>query len=218
MRTLSHSEAKAFYDWFGAGQDSQAIYEDVAVDDLVAHADFAGAHSVIEFGCGTGRFADRLLQNRLPADCRYLGLDVSGTMVRIARGRLRPWGERVAVEQTSGAMAIAAGDAAADRFVACYVLDLLSEPDIHELLAEARRVLRPGGLLCIVSSTTGTRLSAKLVGAAWRALYALSPKLVGGCRPLAVKDFLAEASWTLPYRNVVTRFGVSSEIVVAAAR
>jgi len=35
MRTLSHQQAKAFYDRFGAKQDSQAFYEDRAVQELV---------------------------------------------------------------------------------------------------------------------------------------------------------------------------------------
>lgn len=217
MRTLSHSEARAFYDWFGARQDSQRIYEDAALADLIAHADFANAHAIIEFGCGTGRFAERLLSDYLPADCAYRALDASETMVRLARSRLMRWNERVTVEQTSGAMAIGARDASADRFVACYVLDLLSERDIRDLLAEAHRIVGPEGLLCSVCSTSGTQRSAQLVGGAWRALFALNPKLVGGCRPVAVRDFLGEADWTLRYRNVVTRFGISSEIVVAAA-
>jgi hypothetical protein len=56
MRMLSHEEARAFYDWFGARQDSQRFYEDPALCDLLGHADFGEARSVFEFGCGTGRF------------------------------------------------------------------------------------------------------------------------------------------------------------------
>jgi len=71
MRMLSHEEARAFYDWLGTRQDSQRLYEDPALADLLAHADFGEARSLFEFGCGTGRLAERLLSDWLPSDCRY---------------------------------------------------------------------------------------------------------------------------------------------------
>ena len=98
MRTLSHVEARAFYDWFGAKQDSQRFYEDQAVADLIIHADFDQARAVYEFGCGTGRLAKRLLSSYLPPDCRYQAVDISATMVRLAQERLARWSERVRVE------------------------------------------------------------------------------------------------------------------------
>jgi ubiquinone/menaquinone biosynthesis C-methylase UbiE len=216
MRTLSHGEARAFYDWFGARQDSQRFYEDAAVADLVAHADFSAARSVFEFGCGTGRFADDLLAQHLPSNCRYQAVDISATMVGLAQQRLARWRDRVRIAQVSGAPSLPAPDTSVDRFVACYVLDLLSEPDIRQLLAEAHRVLEPGGLLCTVSLTRGATPSARVVDALWRALFRLHPKLVGGCRSIAVEAFIGEGDWSLCHRNVITRFGISSEVLVAA--
>jgi ubiquinone/menaquinone biosynthesis C-methylase UbiE len=218
MRTLSHDEAKAFYDWFGAKQDTQRFYEDPAVVDLITHADFYEARSVFEFGCGTGRFAERLLSGHLPSGCRYRAVDVSSTMVRLARERLVHWGERVGVERTSGSMTVTAPDSSFDRFVASYVLDLLSEQDISSLLAEAYRVLEPGGLLCTVGLTRGTSLSAKICGPVWQALFRLYPRSVGGCRAVVVNDFLGGSNWSVHYTNVITRFGISSEVLVAARK
>ncbi len=216
MQTLSHDEAKAFYDWFGAKQDSQRFYEDPAVADVIAHAEFDEARSVFEFACGTGRLAERLLSNYLPSDCRYRAVDISSTMVRLARERLARWGERVTVEQTEGAMTVIAPDARFDRFIASYVLDLLTEEDIRMLLSEAHRVLKPGGLLCTVGLTHGTSPSAKIGGLLWRALFTVNPKLVGGCRAVVVQEFLDLSIWSMRYSNIVTRFGISSEVLVAA--
>lgn len=216
MQTLSHEEAKTFYDWFGAKQDSQRFYEDPAVADLITHADFDEARSLFEFGCGTGRLAERLLSDYLPSNCRYRAVDISSTMVRLTRERLAHWGERVSVEQTSGSMTVTAPDASFDRFVASYVLDLLSEQDIRRLLAEAHRVLKPGGLLCTAGLTHGTSLSAKIIGPVWQALFRLNPKLVGGCRAVVVRDFLGDSNWSVRYTNIITRFGISSEVLIAA--
>jgi ubiquinone/menaquinone biosynthesis C-methylase UbiE len=217
MRTLSHDEAKAFYNWFGAKQDSQRFYEDRAVADLIAHADFQEARSVFEFGCGTGRFAERLLSDYLPSSSHYRAVDISSTMVRLARERLARWGERVDVEQTMGSMTVTAPDSSFDRFVANYVLDLLSEQDIRSLLAEAHRVLEPGGFLCTAGLTRGRSLSAKIVGPVWQALFWVYPRLVGGCRAVVVNDFLGDSIWSVHYTKVITRFGISSEVLVAAS-
>src|SRR5271157_5204312 len=66
-------DARRFYDRFGSRQDTQGFYENPAFDDLVKHADFEHARSVLEFGCGTGSFARRLLETVVPADARYIG-------------------------------------------------------------------------------------------------------------------------------------------------
>jgi ubiquinone/menaquinone biosynthesis C-methylase UbiE len=49
------------------------------------------------------------------------------------------------VELSDGSPRLPAGDGEYDRFVSTYVLDLLSAADTVDLLAEAHRVLRPGG-------------------------------------------------------------------------
>ena len=69
MRTeFTPADARRFYDRFGSRQDTQGFYENPALDDLVKHANFERALSVLEFGCGTGSFARRLFEAVLPAD------------------------------------------------------------------------------------------------------------------------------------------------------
>jgi ubiquinone/menaquinone biosynthesis C-methylase UbiE len=210
-RTLTHDEAKVFYD-----QDSQAIYEDRATAALIAHGDFAKARAVFEFGCGTGRFAELLLARHLPEDCSYRAVDISTTMADLARRRLARWGDRTEVRRTTGAMDVPAVEASCDRFIACYVLDLLGEDDIRALIAEARRVLVPSGLLCATGLTPGRSVPARLVMGAWQAVHRLNPKLVGGCRPVEVRRYLSEGAWRIRHHEVVARFGISSEVLVAA--
>ena len=65
---LSPEQAKIFYDRLGKKLDWQGFYEDCAVADLTEHLALAQANSVIEFGCGTGRFAESLLTHHLSAD------------------------------------------------------------------------------------------------------------------------------------------------------
>ncbi len=214
-RTLSHHQARAVYDRIGAGQDRQGFYEDAAVADLIAHLGLDDARAVLEFGCGTGRLAATLLAAHLGPDCRYLALDSSPTMARLAQGKLAPWAGRAEVRLSDGSMELGVGAGEFDRFLSAYVLDLLSEVDIGLVVAEAHRVLAADGRLGLVGLTSGRTPLARLVSGLWRTVHRLEPRLVGGCRPLELTEFLAADRWHIEHHNVVSPWGISSEIVVA---
>jgi ubiquinone/menaquinone biosynthesis C-methylase UbiE len=212
---LTPSQAKKFYDRFGTKQDAQAFYEDAAIDDLIAHAAFEQADSIFEFGCGTGRFASRLLGKHLSRSASYLGIDISKTMIDIAGQRLSPYAKRARVALSDGTMSFPLSDHSVDRVVSTYVLDLLSETDIQKAVFEAGRVLTPGGRLCLVSLTKGRAFVSRVVSKLWSALFRLYAPLVGGCRPVRLESFLDPQRWSIEYRNVVTQFGVPSEVLIA---
>lgn len=216
MSTLTTHEAKAFYDKFGARQDSQSFYESLALEQLVAHASFGSAHEVFEFGCGTGRFALDLLQHHLPATAVYRGTDISTTMIDLASARLVPFAARASVSLSSGENPLPLEDQSLDRVVSTYVLDLLPAGSVRRFLAEARRVLRPDGLLCLTGITHGTTLPSRIVMGAWQWLFTRHPSWVGGCRPTALAQELSASGWTLRFHAVVVRWGVASEVAVAS--
>ena len=213
-RTLSHTEARAFYDRLGARQDSQAFYEDASTRILLRHGSFESARSVLEFGCGTGRFAEELLERYMLPDSGYLGLDASATMVDLATKRLGRFGSRAAVRQTEGEPRIDLPSGSVDRVVSNFVLDLLSEEDIASFLAEAHRVLTPGGLLALVSLTRPFNGTSRVVMTVWRLLFALRPALVGGCRPIGLIERFPPDRWQVRHHERVVRFGIPSEALV----
>jgi len=215
-RGLSHEDVVKFYDALGARQDKTGYYEDVTLADLVRHARFEEAKSVVEFGCGTGRFAEELLANPLPSDATYWGSDVSTTMFELSRKRLARFGERVTLWQSSGESVTPLMDASVDRFVSNYVLDILSTEEIAAVLTEAKRLLKKDGLLCLTGLTHGKGLFSKLWTAFWNLRFDLNPKWVGGCRPVALLEFLS--GWDVLHRNVVVARGISSEVIVAGKR
>jgi ubiquinone/menaquinone biosynthesis C-methylase UbiE len=214
-RGFSPDDAKRFYDRFGKKQDWQAFYENPAINDLIAHADFEHARAVFELGFGTGRLAERLLSHYLPQDATYVGVDISKTMAMLAEDRLRPWLERAKVKIQDGTTGIGFPDRSFDRFVSVYVLDLLSSENIQRVLSEAHRILAPGGRICLVSLTRGTTVWCRFVTQAWQFAYRRSPRSVGGCRPVELREYLDTQVWRINHRNVICAFGVSSEIVVA---
>jgi ubiquinone/menaquinone biosynthesis C-methylase UbiE len=207
---LTRSQAQTFYDRFGKKQDTQ--------DDLIDHAAFEQAEKIFELGCGTGRFASRLLAKHLSPSASYLCIDLSQTMIAIARKRVLVYKERAKVTQSDGSMHFPLPNHSVDRVVSTYVLDLLPEEDIHRAIFETRRALIPSGKLCLVSLTQGVTFVSRIVCALWSAVFRLRPSLVGGCRPILLNSFFDQQSWSVDYRNVVTRFGVPSEVLIASPK
>jgi len=217
-RTLSHSEARRVYDLVGKKLDSQAFYEDRATDEIIRCGDFPSARSVFEFGCGTGRFAARLLREHLPETATYRAIDQSTTMVRVARARLEPFGDRAEVIQTDGEPLSDPSPEPFDRFVSTFVFDLLSEQDIRSVLRQAHRDLRPSGLLCLASLSTGSTTLSRLTARLWSGVHRLRPSLVLGCRPIDLAPFLVESDWRIAHHVQLTPFGLPAEVFIAERR
>jgi ubiquinone/menaquinone biosynthesis C-methylase UbiE len=217
LRGLTKENVENFYDHFGARQDRQNYYEDVALADLLEHAHFEAAEAVVEFGCGTGRFAEQLLGVHLPNTTTYWGCDVSATMIDLSRKRLSPHGHRANLWKSTGGPDLPLPSECADRFVSNYVLDILSFEEIDAVLGEAQRILKKEGLLCLTGLTKGKGLFSKLWTAFWNIRFTLNPKWVGGCRPIEVRDLL-DAGWKIEHYHVAVVRGISSEVVVARKR
>jgi ubiquinone/menaquinone biosynthesis C-methylase UbiE len=103
---------------------------------------------LIDIGCGTGRFLDFVKQAwpRLPA----IGLDLSEPYLRHARQHLKHWSRINLV--VAKAEAIPAPDNSFDAVTSIFMLHELP-PEIRQgMIAEAARVLKPGGRLVLVDS------------------------------------------------------------------
>lgn len=210
------TDAKHFYDRFGAWQDAQ-FYENSPIKHLLPHADFEHAAAILELGCGTGRLAQSLFKHHLPDDATYVGTDISTTMLKISGRRLVNWSGRATVLQADGTAELPFRDRAFDRYLTTYVLDLLPQWAINHVLSEARRVLRTNGKLCVLSLTEGLTPVSRIVSAVWKRLYRFDPRLVGGCRPLHVIETLDSAAWKIEHSQTVCSWGICSEITIACA-
>jgi len=212
---LSVDEVEAVYDHIGRAQDTQAFYEQPALEALLRHGAFEDAASVFEIGCGTGRFAHRLLAQHLADTATYQAVDLSATMTAIARERLQPFDERAVVRKTDGRLPVDRPDASVDRVVSTYVLDLLSDAGIRTVLDDAHRLLRPHGRLCLAGLTTGETVLSHLTTRIWTTVHRLRPAWVGGCRPVRIREHLDNPRWEMLHHEVVSAWTVPSEVLVA---
>lgn len=99
---------------------------------------------LVDIGTGTGRMLTLLG----PYAQRAVGIDQSREMLAIARAAIERAGLRHAVVRQGDMYALPLPDASADVVVIHQVLHYAEQPGAA--IAEAARILRPGGRLCVV--------------------------------------------------------------------
>jgi ubiquinone/menaquinone biosynthesis C-methylase UbiE len=99
--------------------------------------------TVLDLGCGSG-FLLELLAGRNQAGLDLLGIDISAAELKVAR---RALGTRAALVEAKG-QAIPTADQGTDIILSHLVLMLMD--DVEAVMAEAARVLRPGGTFAAV--------------------------------------------------------------------
>ncbi len=104
----------------------------------MAERELAGAHRVLDVGCGDGQISR--LAARLGIGT-VIGLDPTWNQITVARGR----GGGAAFLR-GGASALPFADASFDTVVACLVFEHIR--DVDEAIAEVGRVLASGGRFC----------------------------------------------------------------------
>jgi demethylmenaquinone methyltransferase/2-methoxy-6-polyprenyl-1,4-benzoquinol methylase len=220
MSTTPHHESnRAFYDRISSAYD------------LIANANerparLAGLHAlgvqkgeqVLEVGFGTGNeIVD--LANLVGATGRVAGIDISPGMLAVARHKLEGRDVPAPLDLRVGdARQLPWGDGTFDAVYTSFTLELFPLEDIPAVLAECKRVLKPGGRLGVVSMATvkqGHRTSTLERAYVW--MHRHFPHLVD-CQPIDVEGLVEKAGfpivkvdemeiWTMPVRAVVGRKG-----------
>jgi ubiquinone/menaquinone biosynthesis C-methylase UbiE len=101
---------------------------------------------ILDVATGTGRLPLALLRNRFRG--QIVGLDLSRGMLRQARARLQPYGDRVSLVWQD-ASRLPFGDGTFDAVTCLESLEFMPRP--LEVLAEMVRILAPGGLLFVTN-------------------------------------------------------------------
>jgi ubiquinone/menaquinone biosynthesis C-methylase UbiE len=105
-------------------------------------ADLSSNGTAVDVGCGTGTFAIALASKR--GDAKVIGVDGDAEILAMAQGK----SGAAAVEWEEGlAQELPLADGSADVVTMSLVLHHLLPQDKHRALAEARRIVKPGGRL-----------------------------------------------------------------------
>ena len=147
---------RGFYDRAASGYDGAIrLFERLLLGNARAWAASQAHGQVLEIGVGTGRNLAYY-----PAQVQLVGVDLSPAMLAIARRRAQQLGRPVDL-RPADAEHLPFADASFDTMLATLVL--CSVPDERRAIAEAARVLRPGGRLVLVEHVRSPRLAVRLV-------------------------------------------------------
>ncbi|MCC6175766.1 MAG: methyltransferase domain-containing protein [Chloroflexi bacterium] len=207
-KAISHEAARRYYDRLAGAHDFAERYEGRAKARALALLQVSKGQHVVNVGVGTGLDHMRLVHAVGPGGLA-LGLDLSRVMLDLTRERTH------ASVCQADALRLPLADEICDRAFCAYVLDLLPENEIATVLAELYRILRPGGRIALVSLTDGTTLMSRGVIAVWRAIHAINPLILGGCRPVHLIGLVRAAGFIDLESETIVQFGIPSEIVAA---
>ncbi len=168
--------------------------------------------TVLEIGFGSGRGLVGLAR-AVGSSGHVAGVDISRGMCAVARARVRRARLGSHVQLVRGdAASLPFRAAAFDAALLSFTLELFGEQEMPALLAECRRVLRPGGRLCVVAMAARVRPSAMLRLYTW--LHERLPQYVD-CRPIDIRGTLERAGFRVVSASELSMAGLPVGIVVA---
>ncbi|HET7884191.1 MAG TPA: class I SAM-dependent methyltransferase [Acetobacteraceae bacterium] len=165
---ISPEASVAFYS-LGDGARLQSASEEIR--DWLHRAGLLALHQdVLDLGCGIGRVASVIA----PHARTIVGVDVSQAMLREARQRCTAW-PNISFFASSGLDLLALANGSFDLVLAVDSFPYLVQAGVAEVhIAEARRVLRPGGCLVILNlSYRSEKRSDRKAAETWARRYGL---------------------------------------------
>jgi demethylmenaquinone methyltransferase/2-methoxy-6-polyprenyl-1,4-benzoquinol methylase len=207
-KTLPAPVAQRFYDRIGSRYDWFEFYEARAKEHALGALQLSEGLRVLSVGVGTGKEQKKIISGMTPGGFAF-GLDISPVMLRLTKERTS------SPVCQADARQLPFASRSFDRLYAAYVLDLLPITDLADLVTNFHRVLKPSGIMVIIALTEGVDSASKALVAAWKGVFALSPALCGGCRPLELLELVHEAGFDQVEREVIVQLGVPSEIITA---
>jgi ubiquinone/menaquinone biosynthesis C-methylase UbiE len=191
----SKGERKAFYNKIAKVYDllaehSEQPMREAGLERLAA----APGERILEIGFGTGHCLVELARAVGPNGMVY-GIDLSEEMLALTQ-------ELLAKEDLAGRVEVHCGDAEAlpyegdslDGVFMSFTLELFDTPEIPRVLAECKRVLRPGGRLAVVAISKEGKQGFLIRAFEWTHRH--FPNLMD-CRPIYVRRAIEEAGFVI---------------------
>lgn len=210
--TRTKAQAKESYDRMSASYDLFAgIFEQKFCDAALKQLNVARGETVLEVGFGTGHCLKQVAE-AVGKQGRVCGIDISPAMLAISRRRLERAGLWDRVELIcDDATKMPYPESKFDAAFMSFALELFDSPEIPQVLASIRRVLKPDGRLGVVSMSKGDGDSVLLGLYEW--LHQKLPQYID-CRPIHAEQSIREAGFGIRHTERVSLLGLPGEIVI----
>ncbi|OGO78833.1 MAG: hypothetical protein A3K41_01515, partial [Chloroflexi bacterium RIFOXYD12_FULL_57_15] len=200
--TRTKDQAKASYDKMSPAYDYFAgIFERNYRNLALKRLNVARGETVLEVGFGTGHCL-RQMAEAVGEEGKVYGIDISSGMLAISRRRLERAGLWNRVELTcDDATKMPYTDDKFDAVFTSFALELFDLPEIPQVLAEIRRVLKPNGRVGVVSMSKEGGTSILVRSYEW--MHEKLPQYVD-CRPIYVEQSIKDAGFVIQHKERVS--------------
>jgi phospholipid N-methyltransferase len=234
--TPSQTAVTAFYDRFGPylmNDFYHHTFEAIAMERMLSLCEIAPGDRVLEIGPGTGFLASKILNtlNKNPEQSsQYVGIEVSSSMHHTCQKTLEGFfaSDNLEIQLhlvDDSTIALSKMDLSVNKVVLTYVMDLLPEDDLHQLVSILHDKLESNtdnylssspNKICVVNLTYGIDTFSRLLTNLWQLAYRLlGGEFVGGCRPLQIEQYFhQENGFVVDRVDKVVSNGLPSEIAI----
>jgi ubiquinone/menaquinone biosynthesis C-methylase UbiE len=211
LRVLqTKEETKSFYNKIAKAYDVLAEHSEAPVRKAgLEMLNAQPGQNILEIGFGTGHSLIDLAKSVGPTGKVY-GIDLSEKMVEISLKRARQEGMNGQIELTCGdALHLPYESEILDGVFMSFTLELFDTPDIILVLAECRRVLKPGGRIVVVGMSRV--MPNGLVMDVFEWTHRHFPNYLD-CRPILVRQALEDAGLKIGESKIM-KMWINVEIV-----
>ncbi|MEJ2705016.1 MAG: methyltransferase domain-containing protein [Sedimentisphaerales bacterium] len=216
LRVLqSKEETKAFYNKIAKVYDVLAEHSEAPVRKTgLEMLDVQPGWKVLEIGFGTGHSLIELARFVGPSG-KVFGLDLAEKMVEIARKRADEEGLGDRIELSCGdALHLPYESESLNGIFMSFTLELFDTPDIPQVLAECKRVLRPAGRIVVVGMS---RVSPEgLIMEVFEWTHRHFPNYLD-CRPILVRRAIEDAGFQICDSRIM-KMWINVELVCGIKR